>query len=132
MSNFKIRFWPLDFYMYNHNYPMISMFSCRLLLISVFMVPPFWCLIINSFPGGVLFRRVVLTTSNEWGALVTKLNVPADWKGFSFCSRSHSHLSILGVHNIFLFVLCRVADLRAASRALPGISCCILHILPEF
>ncbi|KAF3434119.1 hypothetical protein FNV43_RR25222 [Rhamnella rubrinervis] len=25
-------------------------------------------------------ERVVLTTSNEWGAVVTKLNVPADWK----------------------------------------------------
>ncbi|KAJ0103601.1 hypothetical protein Patl1_05984 [Pistacia atlantica] len=25
-------------------------------------------------------QRVVLTTSNEWGALITKLNVPADWK----------------------------------------------------
>lgn len=25
-------------------------------------------------------QRVVLTSSNEWGALVTKLNVPADWK----------------------------------------------------
>ncbi|XP_011024298.1 PREDICTED: SEC12-like protein 1 isoform X1 [Populus euphratica] len=25
-------------------------------------------------------QRVVLTTSNEWGAVVTKLNVPADWK----------------------------------------------------
>ncbi|KAE8679441.1 SEC12-like protein 1 [Hibiscus syriacus] len=25
--------------------------------------------------------RVVLTTSNQWGAMVTKLNVPADWKG---------------------------------------------------
>ncbi|KAE8711091.1 SEC12-like protein 1 [Hibiscus syriacus] len=24
--------------------------------------------------------RVVLTTSNQWGAMVTKLNVPADWK----------------------------------------------------
>ncbi|PNX90991.1 SEC12-like protein 1-like, partial [Trifolium pratense] len=24
--------------------------------------------------------RVVLTTSVEWGALVTKLNVPKDWK----------------------------------------------------
>ncbi|XP_021890553.1 SEC12-like protein 1 [Carica papaya] len=27
-----------------------------------------------------LFCRVVLTTSSEWGATVTKLNVPADWK----------------------------------------------------
>ncbi|KAF9674943.1 hypothetical protein SADUNF_Sadunf10G0180200 [Salix dunnii] len=25
-------------------------------------------------------QRVVLTTSSEWGAVVTKLNVPADWK----------------------------------------------------
>ncbi|XP_061996515.1 SEC12-like protein 1 [Rosa rugosa] len=25
-------------------------------------------------------ERVVLTTSSEWGAVVTKLNVPADWK----------------------------------------------------
>ncbi|KAL9402772.1 hypothetical protein Peur_006621 [Populus x canadensis] len=25
-------------------------------------------------------QRVVLTTSDEWGAVVTKLNVPADWK----------------------------------------------------
>ncbi|GMJ11974.1 phosphate transporter traffic facilitator1 [Hibiscus trionum] len=25
-------------------------------------------------------RKVVLTTSNQWGAMVTKLNVPADWK----------------------------------------------------
>ncbi|CAH1438087.1 unnamed protein product [Lactuca virosa] len=25
-------------------------------------------------------ERVVLSTSNEWGAMVTKLNVPADWK----------------------------------------------------
>ncbi|GKV34238.1 hypothetical protein SLEP1_g42627 [Rubroshorea leprosula] len=25
-------------------------------------------------------QRVVLTTSGEWGAMVTKLNVPADWK----------------------------------------------------
>lgn len=25
-------------------------------------------------------ERVVLSTSNQWGALVTKLNVPADWK----------------------------------------------------
>ncbi|GAV69217.1 WD40 domain-containing protein [Cephalotus follicularis] len=25
-------------------------------------------------------QRVVLTTSKEWGAMVTKLNVPADWK----------------------------------------------------
>ncbi|PRQ56462.1 hypothetical protein RchiOBHm_Chr1g0336681 [Rosa chinensis] len=24
--------------------------------------------------------KVVLTTSSEWGAVVTKLNVPADWK----------------------------------------------------
>ncbi|GKE43377.1 hypothetical protein Tco_1470661, partial [Tanacetum coccineum] len=25
-------------------------------------------------------ERVVLSTSNEWGAMITKLNVPADWK----------------------------------------------------
>lgn len=25
--------------------------------------------------------RVVLTSSNQWGVMVTKLNVPADWKG---------------------------------------------------
>ncbi|KAJ8766013.1 hypothetical protein K2173_020529 [Erythroxylum novogranatense] len=25
-------------------------------------------------------QRVILTTSSEWGAVVTKLNVPADWK----------------------------------------------------
>ncbi|KAL4576785.1 hypothetical protein LXL04_012884 [Taraxacum kok-saghyz] len=25
-------------------------------------------------------ERIVLSTSNEWGAMVTKLNVPADWK----------------------------------------------------
>ncbi|RVW76188.1 SEC12-like protein 1 [Vitis vinifera] len=46
--------------------------------------------------------RVVLTTSVEWGAVVTKLNVAADWK-----------------------------DLYAASGTFPGLSCCILHILRE-
>lgn len=30
------------------------------------------------------FDRVVLSTSSEWGAVVTKLNVPGDWKGISF------------------------------------------------
>jgi prolactin regulatory element-binding protein len=33
--------------------------------------------------GCIPFCRVVLTTSSEWGAVVTKLNVPADWKGLS-------------------------------------------------
>lgn len=27
--------------------------------------------------------RVVLSTTTEWGAVMTKLNVPADWKGRS-------------------------------------------------
>lgn len=30
------------------------------------------------------FHRVAMSTSSEWGAVVTKLNVPADWKGLSF------------------------------------------------
>ncbi|CAI9091234.1 OLC1v1026202C1 [Oldenlandia corymbosa var. corymbosa] len=37
-------------------------------------------------------ERVVLTTSSEWGVMVTKLTVPADWKGLSFSlglSQSH-------------------------------------------
>ncbi|PNX71556.1 SEC12-like protein 1-like, partial [Trifolium pratense] len=35
-------------------------------------------------------ERVVLTTSVEWGALVTKLNVPKDWKGSFSLSLSHT------------------------------------------
>lgn len=50
------------------------------------------------------YLRVLLTTSVQWGALVTKPNVPADWKGslslslFSyFCeSTQFSLLKLLG------------------------------------
>ena len=30
-----------------------------------------------------VFCRVVLSTSGQWGAIITKLSVPADWKGCS-------------------------------------------------
>jgi hypothetical protein len=31
--------------------------------------------------GDHWYRRVVISTSHQWGAELTKLNVPADWKG---------------------------------------------------
>ncbi|RZB88152.1 SEC12-like protein 1 isoform D [Glycine soja] len=37
-------------------------------------------------------ERVVLTTSVEWGALVTKLTVPKDWKGSLSLTRMHASL----------------------------------------
>lgn len=77
--------------------------------------------------------RVVLTTSNEWGAVVTKLNVPADWKGlslsvsvcvlFSFVIKHHSSKP--------LCEMCRMADLRAALGTVSGFRRCVLHIHAE-
>ena len=44
---------------------------------------PLWFWLLTSMWVGWHSCRVMLTTTTEWGALVTKLNVPADWKGLS-------------------------------------------------
>lgn len=54
--------------------------SISILVISFFvgidkLFSSLWCIF-----------RVVLSTSDEWGAVVTKLTVPADWKGLSLSS----------------------------------------------
>jgi hypothetical protein len=46
----------------------------------------------------IILCRVVLTTSVEWGALVTKLNVPKDWKGSLSLSLSHTHRARSDAH----------------------------------
>ena len=87
--------------------------------------------------------RVVLTTSSEWGAVVTKLNVPADWKGFSLtlhlhifaytCTYLHMlDVRILQVKRLILPLTCRVADLFGSRRTIPGVLYCILHFLSKF
>ena len=50
------------------------------------------------------FCRVVLTTSSEWGAMVTKLSVPADWKGAS----SHSYIVLVFVNAHTMIISCYV------------------------
>lgn len=47
---------------------------------------------------GAHFGRVALTTSSQWGVMVTKLNVPTDWKGVSLflfyaCGDNRVHLT---------------------------------------
>jgi prolactin regulatory element-binding protein len=34
-------------------------------------------------------ERVVISTSNQWGAELTKLNVPADWKGMRYTPKCY-------------------------------------------
>lgn len=61
-----------------------------------------WLLDAHVFLG----FRVVLTTSNEWGAVVTKLTVPADWKGsLSLFSSSFVVIYFLGCGLTVLFTL---------------------------
>lgn len=43
----------------------------------------FSLLVLTTFFLVGMHCRVVLTTTTEWGAVMTKLNVPADWKGRS-------------------------------------------------
>lgn len=90
---------------------------------------PFWFFYTNIFLG----FRVVLTTSNQWGAVVTKLNVPADWKGISLslclCVFVRACANVVDNFACPLFQKCRVADLSGAVRAVFRIRCRILHLL---
>ena len=60
----------------------------------------------------VFLCRVVLTTYDEWGAVVTKLNVPADWKGLFSLS-----LSLSLTHTPFWYTLAvYILDARILKR----------------
>lgn len=90
----------------------------------------------HNIDRSVSFCRVVLTTSSEWGVMVTKLTVPADWKGLSFSFFVfHIHTFCISDLNLILnpsfHVQCRMADLLATPGTISGFSCVILHILSE-
>lgn len=83
----------------------------------------------------IYIDRVVLTTTEEWGTKVTKLTVPADWKGSNFylecittfflCLRS-----VTTYNHVFCF--CRLADLYTAADFAFGFCSSLLYILCVF
>lgn len=80
----------------------------------------------------------MLTTTVEWGAVATKLDVPPEWKGLSLSLSLHVlHLALLiqflcfafGTSNPISVKTCRMADLSPATGIDFVIDCCILHVL---
>jgi hypothetical protein len=82
------------------------------------------------------FCRVVISTSPQWGAEVTILNVPADWKGTCLSQMLFDTLALkfyrLYWPSFYQFFLCRMASLAHTLGALPYVSHSVLCILPEF
>ncbi|PPR89390.1 hypothetical protein GOBAR_AA31303 [Gossypium barbadense] len=50
-------------------------------------------------------QRVVLTTSSQWGGMVTKLNVPADWKGIHLFLSLSNYFTLNSEWQIYLLLL---------------------------
>lgn len=88
-----------------------------------------------------LVIRVMLTTSSEWGEMVTKLNVPKEWKGLFydlFLSENRDWLKYVCIyiymymsftHVYYLCLMRRVANLCTAVLLVHGISDCCIHFL---
>lgn len=75
--------------------------------------------------------RVVLTTSNEWGAVVTKLNVPADWKGFSLTLYAYFFRLLLNISLLNLYVKCAEWQIYALLLGLFLVSAVVFYIFMQ-
>jgi hypothetical protein len=77
------------------------------------------------------YCRVVISTSLQWGAELTKLNVPADWKGTRLSQMLVGTLALklyALMTILLLFFLCRMANLAHTLGALPCVGCSVLCI----
>lgn len=72
----------------------------------------------------------MISTSNQWGATVTKLNVPADWKGaYVFLDVLITYPFKVTDHLVSFLFSCRVADLLATPGTFLGLSSTVLYNL---